>query len=333
MDKRYNINEVELKSQLIDVLSSRDKIGEYFTIILPPPNVTGSLHIGHALNSTLQDIVVRYKKMLGYDVLWQPGTDHAGIATQMVVERDLLKKGIYKDKIGRNEFVSKVWEWKEKSNNIILDQLAKLGCLCDWDRSRFTMDLQSSEAVIEAFIDLYEKKLIYKSKRLVNWDCVLQTAISDLEVDKKDLPGKLYYIRYPIVKKDQLLDVFAEIDWNKFVKNNQFLVVATTRPETLFGDVAIALNPKDQRLEQLNDYQVLVPETKKFIPIIADDYVDLDYGSGLVKITPGHDFNDYEVGKRHNLTPVNILNVDGTLNCEVPEKYQRLDRFAARQIQ
>ncbi len=286
---------------------------ESFTIVIPPPNVTGNLHMGHALNNTLQDILIRYHRMQGKDVLWQPGTDHAGIATEMVVERELKKEGIKKDNLSREEFIEKVWKWKETSGNQIINQLKRLGCSCDWSRERFTLDEGLSKAVKHVFVNLYEDGLIYKDKRLSNWDPKLKTTISDLEVIQKESKGNLWYIDYPIEDSKEVI------------------TVATTRPETMLGDTAVAVHPEDERYKHLVGLNAILPIVEKKIKIIADDYAKPDQGSGAVKITPAHDFNDFEVGKRHSLEVINIFNDDATLNENVPDKYKNLDRFKARE--
>ena len=267
-----------------------------FSIILPPPNVTGSLHIGHALGSTLQDILVRWKRMSGFNVLWMPGTDHAGIATQTVVEKQLAKDKTTRHQLGREKFLEKVWEWKESHGNQIVKQMERLGLSCDWQRFIFTLDPSVSEAVKKSFVSLYEKKWIYKGLRLINWSTKLQSAVSDLEVEHKDVKGSLWHIKY-------LLD-----------NGKNFLEVATTRPETLLGDMAVAVHPEDSRYKNLVGKKVKLPLVNREIPILADEYVSKDFGSGVVKITPAHDFNDYEVGRRHSLESMNILNKDGSLN-------------------
>jgi len=284
-----------------------------FTIMMPPANVTGTLHVGHALTYTLQDILVRYHRMLGEDVLWQPGVDHAGIATQMVVERNLSAEGIDRRTIGREEFLKHVWAWKDKSGDIISEQLRLLGCSADWDRSRFTMDDGLSKAVQDVFIDLYKKGLIYKDKRLVNWDPKLLTAISDLEVEQKDIKGHLWYIKYPLSNDSA-----------------RFITVATSRPETLFGDTGIAVHPEDPRYKDFVGQEVKHPFDGRILPIVADPQMDMEKGSGAVKITPAHDFNDFAVGKRHGLEIRNILTQTAHLNDLVPEDYRGLDRFVAR---
>lgn len=283
-----------------------------FSIVIPPPNVTGSLHMGHALNNSIQDLLIRFHRMNNHETLWQPGTDHAGIATQALVEKKLEKEGINKIDIGRDEFIKKVWEWKNQYGDIIINQLKKLGCSCDWSRNAFTMDANLSKCVQKVFIDLYNKKIIYKAKKLVNWDTVLKTAISDLEVDQREVNSKIYYIKY---KLDHIDD---------------FIVIATTRPETMLGDTAVAVNPKDKRYKNKIGKNVILPIVGRKIKIIADEYADPDQGSGAVKITPAHDFNDYEVGQRNNLEIINILTEEGKINKNAPNEYIGLDRFDAR---
>ena len=290
----------------------KNKNKKYFSIVIPPPNVTGSLHMGHALNNSIQDLLIRHNRNKGLETLWQPGTDHAGIATQLVVEKQLMQKGVSRKDIGRDKFLKEVWKWKEKSGGIITDQLKKLGSSCDWSRDRFTMDDGLSKAVLKVFVNLYEKKLIYKDFKLTNWDTKLQTAISDLEVVQKETKGKLYYIKYKVVDSDQNI------------------IIATTRPETMFGDTAIAVNPKDKRYQNLIAKEAIIPISNRRIKIISDEYADPGQGSGAVKITPGHDFNDYLVGKRNNLDLINILNKDGTLNENVPKDYIHIDRIDVR---
>ena len=285
-----------------------------FSIVIPPPNITGRLHMGHALNNSLQDVLVRFNRMKGLETLWQPGTDHAGIATQAIVEKNLENKGIKKDNLGREKFIKKVWKWKEESGGIILDQLKKLGCSCDWSRTRFTMDKDLSYAVIKVFVDLYNNRLIYKDKKLVNWDTQLQTAISDLEVIQKDVQSQLYYIDYSIENSD-----------NK-------ITIATTRPETMMGDTAVAVNPKDERYINLIGKKVRIPLVNRKVKIIADHYADPDQGTGAVKITPAHDFNDYEVGKRNKLEIINIFEKNGKINNRGIKEFIGLDRFEARKL-
>ena len=282
-----------------------------FSICIPPPNVTGSLHMGHALNNTIQDILTRYHRMNGFNTLWQPGTDHAGIATQMVVERNLAEKNIYRKDLSREEFIEKIWEWKEYSGSTIINQLKRLGSSCDWSRERFTMDDGLSSAVRKVFVNLYKEGLIYKDQALVNWDTKFKTAISDLEVVPTDVSTQIYYIKYPC-------------------SNSKSITVATVRPETIFGDVAIAVNPNDDRYNSYKKETFSIPLTSRSIPLIFDEYSDPEMGSGAVKITPAHDFNDFEIGKRHNLELLNILNEDGSLNENCPKEFQGLDRFEAR---
>tara|TARA_Y100001949_G_scaffold89306_1_gene75464 strand:- start:1508 stop:4105 length:2598 start_codon:yes stop_codon:yes gene_type:complete len=282
-----------------------------FSICIPPPNVTGSLHMGHALNNTIQDILTRYHRMNGFNTLWQPGTDHAGIATQMVVERNLAEKNIYRKDLSREEFIEKIWEWKEYSGSTIINQLKRLGSSCDWSRERFTMDDGLSSAVRKVFVNLYKEGLIYKDQALVNWDTKFKTAISDLEVVPTDVSTQIYYIKYPC-------------------SNSKSITVATVRPETIFGDVAIAVNPNDDRYNSFKKETFSIPLTSRSIPLIFDEYSDPEMGSGAVKITPAHDFNDFEIGKRHNLELLNILNEDGSLNENCPKEFQGLDRFEAR---
>jgi len=287
-----------------------------FCIMLPPPNVTGVLHMGHAFQQTLMDTLIRFKRMQGCTTLWQVGTDHAGIATQMVVERQLQEKNITRQELGREAFVEKVWEWKETSGNRITQQLRRIGASADWSRERFTMDEGLSESVRTVFIRLYEEGLIYRGKRLVNWDTTLLTAVSDLEVINSEEDGFLWHIQYPLVKGP--------------INGLSYLTVATTRPETLFGDVAVAVHPDDERYCHLIGESLQLPLTDKIIPIIGDTFVDKEFGTGCVKITPAHDFNDYIVGERHHLTPVMIFTATGALNENTPAAYQGLDRFVAR---
>jgi valyl-tRNA synthetase len=288
--------------------------GDPFTIVIPPPNVTGSLHMGHALNNTLQDVLMRWRRMKGRDALWQPGTDHAGIATQMVVERQLAEQGKNRRDMGREAFVERVWEWKEESGGTITNQLRRLGASCDWDRERFTMDEGLSAAVRKVFVDLYRQDLIYRDKRLVNWDPKLLTAISDLEVENREVKGHMWHFRYPVEGED-----------------GAFITVATTRPETMLGDTCVAVHPDDERYTGLIGKHVILPLVGRRIPIVADEYADPEQGSGAVKITPAHDFNDFEVGKRHDAEMVNIFDEHAVLNDNVPEAYRGLERFAARE--
>ncbi|AHC73475.1 valyl-tRNA synthetase [Candidatus Endolissoclinum faulkneri L5] len=285
------------------------------TIMMPPPNITGSLHMGHALTMTVQDILVRYYRMIGRDVLWLPGTDHAGIATQTVVERSLSMQGINHRDIGRKAFLDKVWEWKARSGEHIFKQLRCLGITPDWGRERFTMDKVLSKAVVKAFVHLYNEGLIYRDKRLVNWDPQMGTAISDLEVEQKEVDGSLWYFRYPLEKNP-----------------SKFIVVATTRPETMLGDTAVAVNPEDERYKDMIGQYVILPLVGRCIPIVGDGYVDPANGSGALKITPAHDFNDLKVSKRHNLEIINIMDAEGHLADNVPDKYRGLDRFVARKV-
>ena len=287
---------------------------KYFSIVIPPPNVTGSLHMGHALNNSIQDLLIRFYRMNGYETLWQPGTDHAGIATQAVVEKQLLEKGITKDQLGRNKFIEEVWKWKKESGDQILNQLKKLGCSCDWSRNRFTMDEDLSKAVTKSFVKLYENKLIYKDTKLVNWDTKLETAISDLEVVQKEIQSNLYYIKYKIVGEENSI------------------TIATTRPETMIGDTALAVNPNDNRYKKFIGKKVLIPLANREVKVIADNYVSMEQGSGALKVTPAHDFNDFDIGKRHNLEFINILEKNGKLNKNVPKEFIGLDRFEARTL-
>ena len=284
-----------------------------YTIMMPPPNVTGSLHMGHALTFTLQDILIRYHRMIGKDALWQPGMDHAGIATQMVVERKLAQENVNRRDLGRDGFVAKVWEWKAESGGMIEHQQRHLGVSADWDRSRFTMDEGLSKAVIQIFVKLHKDGLIYRDKRLVNWDPKLLTAISDLEVEQKETVGKMWQLRYPVTGEA-----------------GRYITVATTRPETMMGDMAVAVHPDDERYQDLIGKTVTLPLVGREIPIIADSYSDPEKGTGAVKITPAHDFNDFEVGKRHNLEMLNIFDHHAAMNENAPEAYQGMDRFDAR---
>jgi len=309
--------------------------GEPYTIMIPPPNVTGSLHMGHGFNNSIMDALIRFRRMQGRNTLWQPGTDHAGIATQMVVERQLAADGIGRHDLGREKFLEKVWEWKEQSGGTITRQIRRLGSSVDWSRERFTMDDGLSESVKEAFVRLHKDGLIYRGKRLVNWDTKFHTAISDLEVENHDEKGNLWNLRYPLA------------DGNKTADGKDYLIVATTRPETMLGDSAVAVNPSDERYQALIGTFVELPLVGRRIPIIADDYCDPEFGTGCVKITPAHDFNDYEVGKRHNLPLLNIFdknaavlaqvqafNIDGSVNSDIdgslPAQFAGLDRFEAR---
>ncbi len=329
LDKTYRPASIEARQyerwEASQAFASGQQDGDPYTIVIPPPNVTGSLHMGHALNNTLQDVLIRYRRMQGRDALWQPGTDHAGIATQMVVERQLGEKGIQLDRgkaladenmerIGRADFLGKVWAWKEESGGTILNQLKRLGSSCDWGRERFTMDKGLSRAVLKVFVELHRKGLIYKDQRLVNWDPKLHTAISDLEVVQKDVNGHLWYFRYPL-----------EDDPDRFV------TVATTRPETMLGDTGVAVHPDDERYKDLIGKNAVLPIVGRKLKIVADDYADPEQGSGAVKITPAHDFNDFEVGRRHGLDEINIFDESARINDNAPEAYRGLDRFEARE--
>ncbi|HPF13624.1 MAG TPA: valine--tRNA ligase, partial [Planctomycetota bacterium] len=287
--------------------------GKTFTVMIPPPNVTGVLHMGHALNGTVQDIVVRHRRKLGFDTLWVPGTDHAGIATQAVVEKKVYaEEGKTRKEMGREAFLERVWEWKEEHGNIILNQFKRLGCSCDWTRTAFTMDENLSHAVRVAFVDLWKRGLIYRGSRLINWDCVLQTAISDDEIEYQKRKGKLWYLRYPLTTKP-----------------GSFIVVATTRPETMLGDSGVAVHPDDPRYKDLIGTTCRLPFLDREIPIVADEGVDAEYGTGAVKITPAHDPADYERGKRHGLAEINILEKDGKIN-QAGGSFAGLTREAAR---
>ena len=284
-----------------------------YTIMMPPPNVTGSLHMGHALTFTLQDILIRFERMRGRDALWQPGTDHAGIATEIVVTNQLAERQINKHDLGRDKFIERVWEWKAESGGTIVNQLRRLGCSPDWKRERFTMDPGLAAAVRKVFVQLYREGLIYRDKRLVNWDPEMHTTISDLEVDSRETKGKLWHIRYPIEGED-----------------GRYVVVATTRPETMLGDTGVAVHPEDARFADVVGKNVRLPLVGRLIPIVADEYADPEMGSGAVKITPAHDFNDFAVGQRHGLEMINIFDEDAHLNDNAPEAYRGLDRFVAR---
>ncbi len=315
---RYNPKEVEdrifsfwLKKNLFEANSNSDK--KPFCIVIPPPNITGILHMGHALNNTIQDILIRYRRMQGFESLWMPGTDHAGIATQNVVERKLAKEGKKRDDVGREEFISQLWDWKKEYGDTIIHQLKKLGSSCDWSRTRFTMDEHYSKVVKEVFIRLYEKGLIYRGKYIINWCPRCHTALSDEESQHKETNGKLYSIRYPL--KHSL---------------KKFVVVATTRPETMLGDTAVAVNPKDKRYKDLVGKKLVLPLVNREISIIADSAVDPEFGTGCVKVTPAHDPNDFGIGKRHSLEFINIMHPDGVLNENAGE-YDGMDRFEARQ--
>lgn len=314
--KKYSFKDIEEKQYLACEKKSFfhgkiDSSKDPFSIVIPPPNVTGILHMGHALNNTIQDILIRYKKMTGCESLWMPGTDHAGIATQNVVERKLAKENLTRDDVGREEFLKHVWDWKQEYGSTIIKQLRSLACACDWQRTRFTMDEGYSDAVLEIFIRLYEKGLIYRGNRIINWCPRCQTALSDEEAPHEDVQGNLYHIKYPI--KD----------------SNEFIQVATTRPETMLGDTAVAVHPQDKRYKELIGKTVILPLMDREIKIVADDFVDPEFGTGAVKVTPAHDPNDYAMGKRHDLEFINILNPDGICNKNAGV-YNGKDRFTAR---
>jgi valyl-tRNA synthetase len=319
LEKTYRPEEIEKKHYAewedSGVFSCGQKPdADPYTIVIPPPNVTGSLHMGHALNNTLQDILVRYKRMKGFDVLWQPGCDHAGIATQMVVERQMAEEGKTRHDFGREKFIEKVWEWKDQSGGAITGQLRRLGASCDWSRERFTMDEGLSHAVRKVFVDLHKAGLIYRDKRLVNWDPKLHTAISDLEVEQREVNGKMWYFKYPIEGRD-----------------GEFVTVGTTRPETMLGDVAVAVHPDDDRYRDLVGKNCILPIVGRKLIVVADAYADPEKGTGAVKMTPAHDFNDFDVGKRQNLKMINIFDENAHLNENVPEAYRGLERFEARE--
>ena len=302
LDKTYTPKDVEARTYEMWESSGAFACGpkkdggesqDAYTIVIPPPNVTGSLHMGHALNNTLQDIMIRYNRMLGKDTLWQPGTDHAGIATQMVVERQMEAEGLTRHDLGREKFIERVWEWKAESGGTITRQLRRLGASCDWSRERFTMDEGLSKAVQKVFVELHKAGLIYRDKRLVNWDPMLHTAISDLEVENKEQNGKMWYFKYPIANSDGS------------ARDGEFVIVATTRPETMLGDSGVAVHPDDERYADLVGKNVVLPIIGRLIPIVADAYADPEKGSGAVKVTPAHDFNDFEVGRRCKLEIIN----------------------------
>jgi valyl-tRNA synthetase len=284
-----------------------------YTVVMPPPNVTGILHMGHMLNNTIQDILVRRSRMLGYNACWVPGTDHASIATENKVVQQLKEQGISKNNISREEFLNHAFDWKNKYGNIILDQLKKLGCSCDWERTRFTMEPDLSDAVIDSFVDLHDKGFIYYGTRMINWDPVGKTALSDEEVNHEEQQAQLYYINYPLSE------------------GNESIHIATTRPETIMGDTAICVHPTDDRYKHLIGKSCLVPLVNRPIPIIADDYIDIEFGTGALKVTPAHDFNDYELGKRHKLASIDCFNDDGTLS-EAAQIFIGEDRFKARKL-
>ncbi|MFH1335630.1 MAG: valine--tRNA ligase [Candidatus Zixiibacteriota bacterium] len=285
---------------------------EIFSMVIPPPNITDVLHVGHALNNTLQDILIRWKRMQGYETEWLPGTDHAGIATQVILEKKLAKEGSSREKLGREKFIKLAWEWKKKNGDAILNQLKKIGCSCDWDRTRFTMDEGLSEAVLEVFVHLYNKGLIYRGKRIINWCPRCQTSLSDDETEREEKDGHLWFIKYKLKGSDE------------------YITVATTRPETMLGDTAVAVNPKDKRFEKLVGKSAILPILDRELPIIADDYVDPEFGTGMVKVTPAHDPNDFDMGTRHKLEKINVMNPDGSMN-ENAGKFAGMDRYACRE--
>ncbi|SEK69831.1 valyl-tRNA synthetase [Butyrivibrio sp. ob235] len=294
-----------------------DETKKPFTIVIPPPNITGKLHMGHALDNTMQDILIRYKRMQGFNALWQPGTDHASIATEVKIIDTLKAEGIDKRDLGREKFLERAWEWKKEYGGTIIQQLKKLGSSCDWDRERFTMDEGCNEAVTEVFCKMHEKGYIYKGSRIVNWCPVCKTSISDAEVEYEEQAGHLWHIKYPVIDEDGT------------VSKTEFIEFATTRPETMLGDTAVAVNPDDDRYKSFKGKKVLLPIVNRELPIVEDSYVDMEFGTGVVKITPGHDPNDFEVGKRHNLEEINILNDDATINAN-GGKFEGMDRYAAR---
>ena len=315
MEKTYNPKEIEARiyeSWEDSGYFSPSKSGEPFCIVIPPPNVTGTLHMGHAFQDSIMDIIIRYQRMNGKNTLWQVGTDHAGIATQMVVERQLEKSGTSRQELGRESFEKEVWKWKEESGSTITKQMKRLGASTDWTKEKFTMDENLVRGVTKVFIQLYEEGLIYRGKRLINWDPVLQTALSDLEVSTTEEKGSLWHMKYPISDSED------------------HIVVATTRPETMLGDTAVAVHPDDKRYKDLIGREVILPLTDRKIPIIADEYVDQEFGTGCVKITPAHDFNDFEIGKRHDLEIISILDQSAKITQSAPAEYQGLDRFEAR---
>ncbi|MGZ3536945.1 MAG: valine--tRNA ligase, partial [Thermodesulfobacteriota bacterium] len=317
LDKSYDPHQVEEKwyrywEEQGYFRADEDSERTAYSIVIPPPNVTGVLHIGHALNNTLQDILIRFKRMDGYNALWMPGTDHAGIATQNVVEKKLLEEGLDRHTLGREKFIERVWKWKEQSGGTIIGQLKKLGASCDWSRERFTMDEGLSEAVKEVFVRLYQEGLIYRSHYIINWCPRCQTALSDLEVEHQEVLGKLYHLKYP------------------FKERERFVIVATTRPETMLGDTAVAVNPEDERYQGVIGKKVVLPVVNREIPVIADSYVDIEFGTGCLKITPAHDFNDFEIGLKHGLEQIKVIDEAGRMN-ENAGPYQGMDRFECRE--
>jgi valyl-tRNA synthetase len=315
-----------------DFFSARPNPGKNpFSIVIPPPNVTGILHMGHALNNTIQDILIRYHRMKGEESLWMPGTDHAGIATQNVVEKSIAKENLKRQDLGREKFTERVWVWKEEYGSTIIRQLKKLGASCDWPRARFTMDEEYSHAVMEAFVHLYEKGLIYQGSYIINWCPRCQTALSDEEAPHKELQGDLYYLRYPlVVSRKSLVVSKAKVKGSGIKTDKAYIVVATTRPETMLGDTAVAVNPKDKRYKHLIGESVVLPLVNREIKIIADEMVDAKFGTGAVKVTPAHDPNDYALGKKHSLDFLNVMHADGRMN-ENAGNYQGLERFRARE--
>ena len=317
LEKSYNPHQVEEKwyqywEKRGYFRADEDSKQKAYSIVIPPPNVTGVLHIGHALNNTLQDVLIRFKRMEGYSVLWMPGTDHAGIATQNVVEKQLLEEGLDRHALGREKLIERVWKWKEQSGGTIINQLKKLGASCDWSRERFTMDEGLSDAVKEVFVRLYQEGLIYRSNYIINWCPRCQTALSDLEVEHEEVLGKLYHLKYP------------------FKGSDRFVVVATTRPETMLGDSAVAVNPGDERYRGVVGKKVILPVIDREIPVIADSYVDVEFGTGCLKITPAHDFNDFEIGLKHNLEQIKVIDESGRMN-ENAGPYRGMDRFECRE--
>ena len=294
-----------------------DRSKKPFTIVIPPPNITGQLHMGHALDNTMQDILIRFKRMQGYNALWQPGTDHASIATEVKIIEKLKEEGIDKQDLGREKFLERAWEWKEEYGGRIISQLKKLGSSCDWDRERFTMDEGCNHAVTEVFIKMHQKGYIYKGSRIINWCPICNTSISDAEVVYEEQAGHFWHIKYPI------------IDENGEPSKTEFLTFATTRPETMLGDTAVAIHPEDERYQHLIGKKVLLPIVNREIPIVTDTYVDREFGTGVVKITPAHDPNDFEVGKRHDLPIINVMNDDATINKD-GGKFEGMDRYEAR---
>jgi len=323
MEKKYDPQKIEqkwyrlwLERNVFHGDSSRD--GEPYCVVIPPPNITGFLHMGHALNNTIQDILVRWRRMQGRNVVWLPGTDHAGIATQNVVEQSLRKEGKSREDLGRDAFIKRVWKWRDEYGSTIINQLKRLGASCDWERERFTMDERLSDAVAEVFVRLYDKGLIYRANYIINWCPRCHTALSDEESEHRDAKGKLYYIKYPVRAK------------GRGQTGGAYAIVATTRPETLLGDVAVAVNPKDERYNDLSKKKVVLPVLERELTVIFDDFVDPEFGTGVVKVTPAHDPNDFEMGQRHGLKPINVMNGDGTMNEEAGP-YKDMDRFECRE--